>query len=126
MDFLKRIFFPSLGSYIGASVVAVLAGVFRYSTLPDDVGLRFAWFEILSVSGMITVLIGALLMVSHFGAFDLFGYVFSPGRRGAHRKYKGYADYSLQKTEKRAKEGYFYVPYFVVGIVLLLISAFFA
>ena len=123
---LKKFLFHSPGHYIAALILAAAVGAFRFSTLPDGINVRFAWYEILSVSGYVTFLIGALMTVSYFGAFDLFGYVFSPGRTGEHRKYKDYAHYSQKKMEKRGREGYFFVPYYVVGFAVVLISRFFA
>ena len=121
MDSLKKIFLQSPGHYAAALIVAVLAGVFRYATLPEGVGVRYALYEIFSVSGYVTFLIGGLVTVAYFGAFDLFGYVFSPGRR----KYRNYAQYSEVKTQERGRDGYYFVPYFVVGILVVLISLFF-
>jgi hypothetical protein len=125
MYFLKKLIFQFPGHYITALVLAAASGAFRYSTLPVGIDPGFAWYEALSVSGSVTVLIGALLTVSYYGAFDLFGYVFSPGRSGEHRRYKDYVHYSEQKLEKRAREGWFFVPYYVVGVLLLLISRLF-
>lgn len=122
MYFLKKLIFSFPKQYIWASVLAAAVGAFRYSTLPENIDAGFIRYEVLSVSGYVTILIGALLMVSYLGAFDLFGYVFSPGRGTEHRKYKDYVHYSEQKMEKRSREGYFFVPYYVVGIVLVLLS----
>lgn len=123
---LKKFFFRSPWHYLCASIVAIAMGLFRFFTLGADVSPRFMWFEILSVSGFVTCLIGALLLVAYWGAFDLFGYVFSPGRTGEHRKFANYADYTQKKEEKRARNGWYFVPYFVVGIVLMLISMLFS
>lgn len=123
---LKKLFFQSPGHYIAALILAVAVGAFRFSTLPEGIDARFVWYEVLSVSGYVTFLIGALLTVSYLGAFDLFGYAFSPGRMGEHRKYKDFVHYSNQKAEKRARGGYFFVPYYVVGIVVVLVSGLFS
>lgn len=122
---LKKFFVHSPGHYIGAAILAVAVGIFRYCTLAEGVSTRLACYEIFSVAGFVTVLIGMLLTVAYLGAFDLFGYVFSPGRTGEHRKYKSYADYCQQKAEKRAREQLFFVPYYVVGVVLVLIACLF-
>ena len=140
MNALKKIFGQSIWNYVAAMVLAVVMGVFRFATLLEGIdpelgwlktlsiyGLeelspRFVWYEILSLSGMVTFLVGALLMVAHWGAFDMFGYVFSPGRG----KYQDYADYSQKKTENRNKTGYIFVPFFVVGVVLVIVSYFLA
>lgn len=126
MYFLKKILFHSPVHYIIAAVLAAAVVIFRFSTLPEGVGAQFAWYDALSVAGYATFLIGALLAVAHYGAFDLFGYIFSPGRVGNVRKYKSYADYSAKKAESRARDGMIFIPYFVVGIVVFLLSFLFA
>ena len=122
MHSLKKFFCQSPGHYIGAGVLAVAVGLFRYFTLPVNVGFRFACYEIFSVSGFATILIAMLLTTAYFGAFDLFGYVFG----GNKRKYRDYADYSVKRTEARERDGFIFVPYYVVGLVVLLISFLFA
>lgn len=126
MHFLKKIFFRFPGHYAAALIIAAVVGAFRFSTLPDGINAQFVWYEVFSVSGFVTFLIGALMTVSYFGAFDLFSFAFSSGRTGEHRKYKDYVDYSNQKAQKRAKGGYYFVPYYVVGVLVILISRFFA
>lgn len=123
---LKKIFFHSAGHYIAAVVLAVAMGAFRYYTLPEGIDIRYTWYEVLSVSGYVTFLVGGLLTVAHFGAFDLFSYVFSPGRVGEHRKYKSFAHYTQAKEEKRARGNYVFVPYYVVGALVVLVSMLFA
>lgn len=119
---LKKFFVHSPGHYIGALIFAAAVGILRFFTLPETVGVRFRWYEILSVSGFATFLVGALMTVAYFGAFDIFGYAFAPGRFQGIKKYKDYTDYSQQKAEKRAIGAYYFVPYYVVGIVVLLVS----
>ena len=126
MHTLRKFFFRSPGHYIVALILTAAVGAFRFFTLPEEVGTWFALYETFSVSGFVTFLIGALLTVAYFGAFDLFGYVFSPGRVGEQRKYKNYTEYSHKKAEKRARDGYYFVPYFVVGAIVVLISFLFA
>lgn len=138
MNALKKIFGQSVWNYIAAVVLAVAAGVFRFATLLEGVepelgwyqtlttvglgemSLRLVWYEILSLSGYVTFLLGALLMVAQWGALDMFSYAFS-SKRG---KYKDYTDYTQQKAEKRSKEGYLFMPFFVVGVVLVIVSYF--
>ena len=126
MYFLKKFLVQSPGHYVLALFLAVIIGLFRFSTLPEGVSPSYQWYEIFSVSGSVTFLVGALLTVSHFGAFDLFGYVFSSNGTGERKKYKNYADYTIDRTAKRTKVGYIFVPYYVVGAVVALISRLFA
>lgn len=126
MHYLRKLLMHSPGHYIAALGTAAVAAVYRYWTLPAGVGVRFAAYEILSVSGMVTVLVGGLMTVAYLGAFDIFGFAFSPGRFEGKRKYKDYVDYTQQKTQKRARDGWYFVPYYLAGAVLLLISAIFS
>ena len=123
---LKKFFLHSPGHYIAAVVLAALVCMFRFNNLDDLVSPQFAWYDSLSVAGYATFLVGALFTVAFFGAFDLFTYVFSPGRIGANRKFKSYAQYANHKEELRARQTYYFVPYYVVGVVVYLISLLFA
>lgn len=144
MRAIKKFFFQSPGHYIAALILTVIVGVFRFATLLEGIdpqlswyetlsvsglegiSLRFALYEIFSVSGFVTFLIGMLMTVAYFGAFDLFGYAFSPARNGEVRRYRTYADYVHHKEEKRASGGCYFVPYYVVGIAVVLISNLFS
>lgn len=126
MDSLRKIFFQKPKHYVIAVILTAVVAVLRTIALPQGLEMWFVLNEVLSVAGSVTFLIGALLAVAYYGAFDLFGYVFSPGRTGEHRKYKNYAEYAHVKEEKRSRSGYHFVPYFTVGILVFLISFFFA
>lgn len=126
MSSIFYLIFRFPGHYLASLVLALLAGLFRFSTLPEGIDQTLVWYEVLSVAGCVTVLIGALFTVSYYGAFDIFGYAFSSDRKSEHRRYKDYVDYSEKKIAKRAREGYFFVPYYVVGIAIVVISRFFA
>lgn len=65
MHALKKFLVHSPGHYIASVILTAAVGVFRYFTLPEGVGSRFALYEILSVSGFVTFLIGALMTVSY-------------------------------------------------------------
>lgn len=120
MHYLRKIFLHSPGHYVAAVIMAVAVGVFRYCALSPEVSARFAVYETLSVAGAVTFLFGGLMLVAYFGAFDMFSYTFSSGRTGG--KYKNYADYSQKSAEKRARGSFYFVPYFVVGLAVLLLS----
>ena len=126
MYVLRKIFLHSPVHYVIAACIAAAMTAFRMAMLPEDVYARFAWYDSLSTAGMFTFLVGALLTVSYFGAFNLFGYVFSPDRLGEHKKYKSYAHYCQVKDENRGRQAYYFVPYYAVGVVVFLVSYFFA
>ena len=122
MHSLRKALFHSPGHYAIALVIAVVVGVFRFSTLPEGLNPWYVCYEVLSVSGFATFLVGGLMTVSYFGAFDLFGFVFTPRGANGKKKYQNYTEYTEKKTEGRVREGYFFVPYLVVGLIIVLIS----
>lgn len=122
MDSLRKALLHSPGHYGVALAIAIIVGIFRYSTLAEELHIGYVCYEVLSVSGYVTFLVGGLMTVSYFGAFDLFGFVFTPRGQNGKKKYKNYTEYTEKKTESRTREGYFFVPYLVVGLVIVLIS----
>ena len=122
MDVLRKLFGQSVTNYVVAMVVAVAVGVFRFLMLSKEGSVVLILHETISVAGLATFLIGALLMVAQWGAFDMLSYAFTP-KRG---KYKDFVEYTQRKAEKRSKEGYIFMPFFVVGVVLVLVSSFLA
>jgi len=126
MDFLRKVFLHSPGHYIAAVILAVAMGVFRYSTLSAEVATRFAMYEVFSVSGWVTILVGGLMTVTYLGAFDIFSYTFSGGWLSTNRKYKDYADYSQKTAQRRAAGKWYFVPYYVVGAAVALVSVLFS
>lgn len=122
---LRKFFLHSPGHYFAAVILAVVVAGFRLYMLPwNGDNLWFALYDSISVAGGVTFLVGALLAVTYFGAFDLFGYVFL--RAAEKQNYKSYAHYANAKEEKRGKVAYYFVPYFVVGAVVFLLSFLFA
>ena len=117
---LKKAFCHSPWHYVAAVILSVVVMLFRRANLRAEVGIGFALYDSCSVAGGVTFLIGALLAVAYFGAFDLFGYVF--GRAMEKEHYKSYAHYASAKEEKRGRQQYYFVPYFVVGALVFLIS----
>lgn len=121
---LKKAFVHSPWHYVAAVVLSVAVILFRRANLPEDVAAGFALYDSFSVAGGVTFLVGGLLAVAYFGAFDLFGYVFA--RAMEKKNYKSYAHYATDKAESRGRQQYYFVPYFTVGAVVFLLSFLFA
>ena len=95
---------------LGAAVTAVC--LFR-----GRLDVRMTWIDALTVAGAVVILLGLLGLVSHYGAFDIFGYAFS---FFGYRKYGSLYEYSESKKEKRSKAGWSFMPYIIVGLLYLL------
>ena len=121
MNFIKKLFVHSLGHYIAALImnlviIAVYVGVY-------GIDIKLNWYNAVSVSGFVTMLIGALFMVAFMGVFDLFGYTASR-LSGKNHKYSDYTQYHLSKMERRNNSGYYFMPYFIVGFIVFMVSFF--
>lgn len=109
--------------FIKKYIVAVLlnVAVLMVVLCTRGFGLKIYYVDAFSVAGAVSVLIGLLLWVAAAGAFDTIGYGFSTF--GTARKYKDLYDYTVQKREKRSRQNKAQVPFIVVGIVFLAVSA---
>ena len=103
--------------YIAAAILG--AAIVTVMLLHNPSRSRMAFADAFSVAGAVVVLLGLLLLVSYFGAFEIFGFSFSA--HGA-RRYRTLYEYSEAKKEKRSKGGWTFMPYITVGAALLLIG----
>ena len=117
---LKRIFLHSPVRYIVSLIICVTIAIV-YVAFQNGWTLLFSWGNGITAGGAIMILIGLLVLVSQFGAFDIFGYAFS-SLRGQKRKYHDLYEYSENKNVERKKTVYYFVPYIVVGIIVLIIG----
>lgn len=119
MEFLKKLFIHSPLDYIIALVVS-FAVFFEYLFF-NGFDKGYNYLEAAFVSGFIVVLYGGLKTVIYYGAFDTFGYGFAK-MFGNKAKYVDLIDYNERKKAKRVKLNYPFIPYFVVGSLVLLIA----
>lgn len=75
------------------------------------------------IAGLSLFCFGGLSIVGHFGAFDIFTYLFDKkNERGVKRSFY---DYCEGKKEVRSKKKYGSIPYFLVGFFYVLLSLIF-
>ena len=113
---LDRIFRHSPRRYVAAAGIALLVALLVL--LRDGFRLRIAYMNALSTAGAVVVLLGLLIMVDSFGAFDIFGYSFST--LGKDRRYKDLYAYGEARKEKRRRAGWTFMPFLLVGAAFLL------
>lgn len=67
-----------------------------------------------------------IALLNSKGAFDTFGYSFSTLRTSfgfnSTKKYKDLYEYTVIKYEKRSKEKFIALPYFISGVIFLIVS----
>ncbi len=119
MSFLRKYFFHSpvhYGIALSLNVFFTLLVLFL-----KGFDKLFYYVDAFSVAGALSVLLGMLLWVTSVGAFSTFGYAFSTLR--AERKYKDLYEYTAAREERTAKQKKIHVPYIVVGVFFLVLSA---
>lgn len=119
MRLFKKLFVHSPIHYAIASGIAlVLFGIYWIST-------KFIWIYVpdaLCIAGAITLLVGLLLLISHYGAFDTIAYSFTTFRKREKRKYTDLVDYSERKASQRKLRDLFFMPYIAIGTIILIIG----
>ena len=119
---MKQIFFHSKYRYLFSLVFAII-GMLAYILL-NDKNLEHALLTISNSSfivGFILVLVGGLSILSNLGAFDIYSYQFKRKGTGANR-YTLY-DHQQKRIEQSKGKQFNFVPYMVVGVFFLIISA---
>ena len=119
---MKQIFFHSKYRYLFSLVFAII-GMLAYILL-NDKNLEHALLTISNSSfivGFILVLVGGLSILSNLGAFDIYSYQFKRKGTGTNR-YTLY-DHQQKRIEQSKGKQFYFVPYMVVGLLFLIISA---
>lgn len=119
MSFLRKYFIHSpvhYGIALGLNVFFTLLVLFL-----KGFDKLFYYVDAFGVTGALSVLFGMLLWVTSAGAFSTFGYAFSTLR--AERKYKDLYEYTTAREERASKQKKIQVPYIVIGVCFLIISA---
>ena len=73
------------------------------------------------IAGMMLFFVGILVILAHFGAFDIFS--FYPLRKRKENGYKeNYGDYVERKTKERGKLSLSFLSYFIIALVFIIFS----
>ena len=116
-DWFKRVFIHSLVKYIIIAVLAIIMVVINLCTN----GFTYIYFvDGVQISGAAIILIGGLSLIGYYGAFDFWGYTFS--RKQLDGRRIDISEYLEQKRVKKRSKNLPYPPYFLSGIIILLIS----
>lgn len=117
MRVIKKLFLHSRKHYI-ISISISIAFIFAYVALRN-----FNLFFIpdaLKTSGILTALIGLLILTIFYGAFDTFIYAFKVARKGKNREYKDLVEYTDYKRSERKRKELYYMPYISIGLLVLI------
>ncbi len=121
---MKQIFFHSKNKYVFSLLFAIVGTIFYFiSNDPYFERVIFSLSSAFFIVGFILILIGALSILSNFGAFDIFSYQFK-NKRPNGQNYSLY-DHQQKRIEKSKGKKYNFVPYMVVGFFFLILSIIF-
>lgn len=121
MNLFKKLFFHSLNKYLTAiGIVIILTGIY---VLINGRVIQMI-LNGLSLAGFATVLIGGIMTTAYFGSFDSFGYSFKKVLNYKKNRKLTYVDYIENKRVSRQAEPLYFMPFYVVGIITLVISLF--
>lgn len=122
MQKIKKLFFHSPIKYITLLFIGLFITIIYL--LNNNFTYLRDYSDGLFISGAIIFFCGALSFVTYFGAFDIFSYNIKRLSKNGREKYKSLYDYSVKREENNKKLNYPFIPYFVVGIFLVIISVF--
>ncbi|MBR1581453.1 MAG: DUF3899 domain-containing protein [Bacilli bacterium] len=71
--------------------------------------------------------VGTFIILSNFGAFDLIGYasanlVRNIGKKDPVRKYNDVIEYRDSKAERRRKNKFLFIPWYIASLIYLIIA----
>lgn len=121
---MKDVFFHSPKKYIICFLIALCFGVLYLIIQSSAYGKEiwqtmFYYINALFIGGAVIFCVGALAVINHFGGFDIFTYLGSKEKNAYHQTL---LQYSENKKQKREKNKYRLVPYFVIGIFFIFVS----
>ena len=124
MSWMRRFVLHSPKVYIAALILNILV------CFPVLLGKGFDrlifYYDGMTAAGAVSILVGLLILVSYFGAFDIFGYSFSMVKYGwsdySLRRDKDYVAYKERKSAERSKKEYIFMPFIITGTVFLTVG----
>ena len=115
MYFFKKYFLHSVKRYISAIILGLTILLLNLWSKGSDQTINY--MDGLFIAGFAILCIGGLSVLNYFGAYDFFSYAFY--RKKASMDYHEFVG---QKETNRKNRNIPFGPYFVVGILFILIS----
>lgn len=119
MNLFKKIFLHSPYLYVISLGISMLI-TFIYVFFNGKTVYMF--INGMSIAGLVLILIGGLMTTTYFGGFNSFNYSFGKIFKYSKNRNLKFYEYNQQQIIKRKAENLFFVPYYVIGLLTLLIS----
>ena len=81
----------------------------------------YAYRDGSTIAGFAILFFGLLLLLSHFGAFDIFNFYFQRKKKDDGSK-ENYGEYVKRKKEEKSALNLYFLPYIITGIIFVLFS----
>ena len=112
-------FVASIG--VGAIFMVIYNAILQSTTSVNIWALLSSYRDGATIGGFVLFFFGLLLILSHFGAFDIFNFFF-----GRKKKEDGtreiYSEYVQRKRMEKGHLNLYFLPYLIVGSLFLLFS----
>jgi hypothetical protein len=118
MKLIKDTFFHSPIKYAILFVIACIIVLINGFIKGFD--FLIVYIDGFFIAGISMILVGGLSLLNFFGAYDFWSYTFS--KRNPNGTKKPLYEYSIERKEKRNRGNLPFGPYFIVGLLFLIIS----
>lgn len=113
-NFVKSIYFKYIILFLLSFLIVI-----TYHSINNSWKLIDGNCNAFFIAGATMILLGALDICIHFGALDIFSYMFVNHKK---EENKTFYDYCETKKEKRKKTQLSFLPYIIVGVIFVLVS----
>ena len=114
----RRLFIHSPIRYV---IALVVCGALSAAFIISKGNYLMSYIDGFSAAGAVSILFGALVLVTNLGAFDMFSYSFAIMRKANREFYKDLYQYSQIKKEKRSKHFFTFVGLLFIIIALIML-----
>lgn len=117
---MRDIFFHSKIRYIISLIMGLILLLVK---LIIDNGFTdlFSYSNGTFIAGLFLICVGGLSVVNYFGFFDIFTLMVAKRDKNGHKP--TLYEHSQTKKEKRKKNKFVFIPYFVIGLLYLVIAS---
>lgn len=105
----------------GLLIMAIYNFIVQFTSDKQAWSELYAYRDGATIAGFSLFFFGLLLVLAHFGAFDIFNYFFRRKRKENGVK-ENYGEYVNRKKEEKGSLNLYFLPYIFVGILFLIFS----
>ncbi len=119
----KKIIFHSPLRYI---IMSIICGLIILTYILNNGNNILYFSNAFFISGVVSMSTGLLSLSAYLGTFDGMSYTTIRLARGMFarpQKYQDYNEYLEEKKSKKDKDKFTFIPYIVIGLILIIVGA---